>query len=155
MKIVLARQSTTDPVEIMKHLSQKCPNITVTTNPKNSDYMLYAGGWPGGSYRFMVIAKGGDTIYATETTLLSNAVKDTCRAFEHPPVVVRASLFFFCCSFGSSTTARGRASSWDPRLFLARRAKLAVRAQQGSQLLFGTILARVTQYHTERRGTSP
>src|SRR5579871_3330853 len=64
MKLVLARQSTTDPVEIMKHLSQKCPNITITTNPKNSDYMLYAGGWPGGGYRFMVIAKGGDTIYA-------------------------------------------------------------------------------------------
>jgi len=27
-------------------------------------------------YRFMVIAKGGDTIYAKETVLLSNAVKN-------------------------------------------------------------------------------
>ena len=27
----------------------------------------------------MVIAKGGDTIYATETVLLSNAVKDVCK----------------------------------------------------------------------------
>src|SRR5487761_751333 len=55
LKLVLARQSTADPVEIMKHLSQKCPNITLTTNPKTSDYMLYAGGWSG-DYRFMVIA---------------------------------------------------------------------------------------------------
>lgn len=85
MKLVLARQSTTDPVEIMKHLSKECPNITITTNPKNSDYMLYAGGWPGGGYRFMVIAKGGDTIYATETTLLSNAVKDVCKFLNTHP----------------------------------------------------------------------
>jgi len=81
LKLVLARQSTADPVEIMKHLSQKCPSITLTTNPRNSDYMLYAGGWSGG-YRFMVITKGGDTIYATETVLLSNAVKDVCRFLE-------------------------------------------------------------------------
>jgi hypothetical protein len=78
MKLVLARQSTADPIEIMKHLSQNCPNITMTTNSKTSDYMLYAGGWSGG-YRFMVIAKGGDTIYATETVLLSNAVKNVCK----------------------------------------------------------------------------
>jgi len=78
MKLVLARQSTADPIEIMKHLSQNCPNITITTNPKTSEYMLYAGGWSGG-YRFMVIAKGGDTIYATETVLLSNAVKNVCK----------------------------------------------------------------------------
>lgn len=85
LKLVLARQSTADPVEIMKHLSQKCPNITITTNPKNSNYMLYAGGWPGAGYRFMVIAKGGDTIYATETTLLSNAVKDVCKFLNARP----------------------------------------------------------------------
>jgi hypothetical protein len=40
--------------------------------------MLYAGGWSG-EYRFMVIAKGGDTVFATKTVLLSNAVKDVCR----------------------------------------------------------------------------
>jgi hypothetical protein len=77
-KLVLARRSTADPVEIMKHLSQSCPNITMTTNSKNSDYMLYAGGWSG-NYRFMVIGKGGDTLYATETTLLSSAVRDVCK----------------------------------------------------------------------------
>jgi hypothetical protein len=77
-RLVLARRSTADPVEIMKHLSQTCPNITMTTNSKSSDYMLYAGGWSG-DYRFMVIAKGGDTVYATETALLSNAVKDVCK----------------------------------------------------------------------------
>jgi hypothetical protein len=84
LKLVLARQSTADPVEIMKHLSQKCPNITLTTNPRNSDYLLYAGGWSGG-YRFMVIAKGGATIFATRTALLSNAVKDVCKFLDARP----------------------------------------------------------------------
>ena len=78
LKIVLSRQSTVDPVQIMKHLSQKCPNVTLTTNPKRSDFMVHAGGWSG-NYRFLVIAKGGDTVYATQTNLLSNAVKDVCR----------------------------------------------------------------------------
>jgi hypothetical protein len=78
LKIVLSRQSTVDPVEITKHLSEKCPNVTLTSNPKNSDFMLHAGGWSG-NYRFMVIAHGGDMIYATETSLLSNAVKDVCK----------------------------------------------------------------------------
>jgi hypothetical protein len=78
LKIVLSRQSTVDPVEITKHLSQKCPNVTLTSNPKNSDFMLHAGGWSG-NYRFMVIAHGGDMVYATETSLLSNAVKDVCK----------------------------------------------------------------------------
>src|ERR1039457_1275218 len=77
LKIVLARQSTVPAVDVMKNLSDKCPNVTLTTNPKNSNYMLYAGGWSG-EYRFMVIAKGGDTLYATKTVMLSNAVKDAC-----------------------------------------------------------------------------
>ncbi len=83
LKLVMARQSTVDPVEIIKHLSQKCPNVTLTTNPRHSDYMLYAG-W-GGNYRLMVIKHGGDTIFATETVLLSNAVKNVCRFLNSQP----------------------------------------------------------------------
>jgi hypothetical protein len=78
LKLVLARQSMVSPVDIMKNISEKCPNVTLTTNPNRSDFMLYAGGWSG-EYRFMIIAKGGDTVYATKTQLLSNAVKDVCR----------------------------------------------------------------------------
>ncbi|MGA8365881.1 MAG: hypothetical protein ACLQMT_01375 [Candidatus Acidiferrales bacterium] len=78
LKLVLARQSMVSPVDLMKDISEKCPNVTLTTNPARSDFMLYAGGWSG-DYRFMVIAKGGDTIYATKTVMLSNAVKDVCR----------------------------------------------------------------------------
>jgi hypothetical protein len=84
LKLVMARQSTVDPVEIIKHLSQKCPNVTITTNPHHSDYMLYAGGWSG-SYRLMIIKHGGDTIFATETVMLSNAVKDVCRFLNSQP----------------------------------------------------------------------
>jgi hypothetical protein len=78
LRLVLDRRSTVDPVGIVKHLSHDCPNITLTTSRQNSDYMLHAGGWSG-DYRFLIIAHGGDTIYATETALLSNAVKDVCK----------------------------------------------------------------------------
>jgi hypothetical protein len=84
IKIVLSRQSSVDPVEIIKHLGRQCPNVSLTTNPHKSDFMLHAGGWSG-SYRFLVIAHGGDTIYATETTLLSNAVKDVCKFLNSQP----------------------------------------------------------------------
>jgi hypothetical protein len=78
LRIVLAPRSTADPVEVMKHFSQSCPNVSITTNEKNSDYMLFAGGWSG-NYRFMLIRKGGDVLYTTETALLSNSVKNVCK----------------------------------------------------------------------------
>jgi hypothetical protein len=84
LKLVMARQSSIPIVDVMKNLSEKCPNVTITTNASHSDYMLYAGGWPG-EYRFMVIAKGGDTLYATKTQLLSNSVKDVCKFLSTQP----------------------------------------------------------------------
>ncbi len=84
IKLVLERRSMVNPVQITKHLGQKCPNVTLTTNEKNSDFMLRAEGWSG-SYRFLVIAHGGDMIYATETSLLSNAVKDVCKFLNSQP----------------------------------------------------------------------
>ncbi len=78
LKLVLARRSTVPVVDVMKNLTDRCPNVTITTDPHRSDFMLYAGGWSG-EYRFMIIAKGGDTVFATKTVLLSNAVKDVCR----------------------------------------------------------------------------
>jgi hypothetical protein len=84
LKLVLARQSTVAMVDVMKDFSDRCPNVTLTTDPKRSDYMLYAGGWSG-EYRFMVIAKGGDTLYATKTVMLSNAVKDVCHFLSTRP----------------------------------------------------------------------
>jgi hypothetical protein len=58
LRIVLSRRSTVDPSEIVKHLSEKCPGVTLTTNEKDSDFMLNAWGWSG-NYRFMVIGHGG------------------------------------------------------------------------------------------------
>jgi len=78
LKLVLDRRSTVDPVGIVKNLVQKCPNVTLTTNTRESDYMLSAWGWSG-NYRFLIVAKGGDTIFATQTSFLSNAVKDVCK----------------------------------------------------------------------------
>jgi hypothetical protein len=85
LKIVIARQSNVPSVDIMKNLSDKCPNVTITTNPKNSDFMLYALWTPDDRYRFQVIAKGGDSLYATKTILLSNAVKDVCHFLNTRP----------------------------------------------------------------------
>jgi hypothetical protein len=84
LKLVLAKQSTIHMVDVMKDFSDICPNITLTTDLQRSDYMLYAGGYSGG-YRFMVIAKGGDTLYATKTVMLSNAVKDVCHFLSTRP----------------------------------------------------------------------
>ncbi len=84
IKLVLSRRSNVDPVEIVKHLSKNCPNVTLTTDSPKSDFMLFAGGWSG-NYRFMVIAHGGDMIYSTETALLSNAVKDVCKFLNSQP----------------------------------------------------------------------
>jgi hypothetical protein len=84
LKLFLDRQSTVDQVAILKHLGQTCPNITLTTNAEQSDYMLSAWGWSG-NYRFMISAKGGEKIFATQTTYLSNAVKDVCHFLNKRP----------------------------------------------------------------------
>jgi hypothetical protein len=78
LRIVLAPRSTADPFEVTKHFSQSCPNVTITRSQKESDFMLVAGGWSG-DYRFLVVKKGGDVIYTTETALLSNSVKNVCK----------------------------------------------------------------------------
>jgi len=43
LKLMLDHQSTVDPVGILKNLGQKCPNVTLTTNAEQSDYMLLHG----------------------------------------------------------------------------------------------------------------
>jgi hypothetical protein len=78
LRIALAPRSTADPFEVTKHFSQSCPNVTITRNERESDFMLVAGGWSG-DYRFLVVRKGGDVIYTTETALLSNSVKNVCK----------------------------------------------------------------------------
>jgi predicted RNA-binding protein YlqC (UPF0109 family) len=85
LKLVIARYSNVPSVDIMKNLSDKCPNVTITTNPQHSDFMLRANWTPDDRYRFEVIAKGGDAIYATKTVLLSNAVKDVCHFLNTRP----------------------------------------------------------------------
>jgi hypothetical protein len=85
LRLVMQRRSNVPQVDIMKNLSEKCPNVTITTNPERSDYMLYAIWTPDDRYRFEIIAKGGDSLYATKTILLSNAVKDVCHFLNTRP----------------------------------------------------------------------
>ena len=47
LKLVMARNSSVPIVDVMKNISEKCPNVGITTNADRSDFMLYAGGWSG------------------------------------------------------------------------------------------------------------
>lgn len=77
LKLVLSPASTVPSADIVKTLGNKCPNVSVTLDPKNSDYMLEAGGWSG-NYKFTVFKHGGEAVFSTSTHLLGNAVKDVC-----------------------------------------------------------------------------
>ncbi len=64
--------------DIMKHIVDKCPNVSFVLDSRKSDFMLEAWGWSG-NYKFTVFQKGGQAVYSTSTVLLSNAVKDVCK----------------------------------------------------------------------------
>jgi hypothetical protein len=78
VKLVLSPASTVPSADIVKHLVEKCPNVSITLNSRESDYMLDARGWPE-HYRFTLFRKGGQAVFATSTVMLSNAVKDVCK----------------------------------------------------------------------------
>jgi hypothetical protein len=79
LKIFLSPASNIPKAEVMKNLSDKCPNVTITPDSKKSDYMVEARFAPyRDRYEFTVQKKGGDFVYSTQTTLLHNAVKDVC-----------------------------------------------------------------------------
>jgi len=78
VKIVLSPASNVPTADVMKNLLNKCPNVTITLNPKESNYMLDARGWTG-YYRFTLYQKGGSAAFSTRTQWLSNSVKDICK----------------------------------------------------------------------------
>lgn len=84
LKLMMSPASTVPSADIVKNLLRKCPNVSITLNSKESDFMLEAGGWPG-HYKFTVFRKGGDAVFATSTVMLSNAVKDVCRYVNATP----------------------------------------------------------------------
>ncbi len=85
VKLVLSPGSRVPAADIMKNLEDKCPNVTLTLNSKESDFMLDARWYPQ-EYRFMLRSKpNGDVVYATRTVLLSNAVKDVCKYINSNP----------------------------------------------------------------------
>src|SRR5437879_9254042 len=78
VKLVLSPASTVPRADIMKHIVDKCPNVSFVLDSRKSDFMLEAWGWSG-NYKFTVFQKGGQAVYSTSTVLLSNAVKDVCK----------------------------------------------------------------------------
>lgn len=83
VRLYIAPNSTVAPPDIMKNLVSKCPNTAITIDPRKSDFMLQAWGWPG-NYKFTVFQHGGTAVYATRTVMLSNAVKDVCDFVKSP-----------------------------------------------------------------------
>jgi hypothetical protein len=83
VRLVLSPASTVPSADIVKNLEDKCPNVTITLNSKESDFMLDARGWPE-NYRFTLFRKGGAAVFATHTVMLSNAVKDVCKYIDAP-----------------------------------------------------------------------
>jgi hypothetical protein len=78
VKIFLSPRSMVPEGEIVRHLQNRCPNITITMDSKKSDYMLDATGWSG-RYRFTLFRHGGDAVFSTTTQMLTNSVKDVCK----------------------------------------------------------------------------
>ena len=77
VKVVMSPASTVPKADLLKHLGDKCPNVSLVLDSTKSDYMLEATWWAG-EYKFTLYKKGGDAVYATSTHMLSNAVKDVC-----------------------------------------------------------------------------
>lgn len=76
LKIFLSPASNIPKPDIMKNLTDRCPNVSITSDPKRSDFMIEAR-WIG-RYEFTVFRHGGDAVYGTQTSFLHNAVKDVC-----------------------------------------------------------------------------
>jgi hypothetical protein len=77
VKVVMSPASTIPKADLLKHLGDKCPNVSLVLDATKSDYMLEAGWWAG-EYKFTLFKKGGEAVYSTSTHMLSNAVKDVC-----------------------------------------------------------------------------
>jgi hypothetical protein len=76
LKVFLSPASNIPKPDIMKNLTDKCPNVSITNDSKQSDFMVEAR-WVG-RYEFTVYRHGGDAVYGTQTSFLHNAVKDVC-----------------------------------------------------------------------------
>jgi hypothetical protein len=78
VKLVMSPASTVLRADLVKHFIDKCPNVSITLDSKQSDYMLEAWGWSG-NYKFTLYKRGGEAVYSTSTMMMSNAVKDVCK----------------------------------------------------------------------------
>ncbi len=83
VRLLMSPASTISSADLMKHIVEKCPNVSLTLDSKKSDFMLEAGGWSG-NYKFTVYQHGGLAVYSTTTRMLSNAVKDVCKYVNLP-----------------------------------------------------------------------
>jgi hypothetical protein len=92
IRLYIAPNSTVAPPDIMKNLVSKCPNTTLTIDPRKSDFMLQAWGWSG-NYKFTVFQHGGTAVYATTTVMLSSAVKDVCKFVKSPQAELKTTSY--------------------------------------------------------------
>jgi hypothetical protein len=85
VRIFMSPRSNVPLADVVKNLNDRCSNATIVSDSLKSDYMLEAVGWPNG-YKFVLFRKGGQVVYATSTSWLSNSVKDVCKYINSHPL---------------------------------------------------------------------
>jgi len=70
--------------DIVREVSKRCPNVSITRSTESADYSLEAVGGertnPHGQrlFKFTLFDRGGDVAFTTETRQVHNAMKDVC-----------------------------------------------------------------------------
>ena len=84
IKIALTNVSIVPSADIVKEFGKRCPNVAVTLDAANADFMLEAGGErvnQGNNirrYKFTLFDDDGSTVFNIATHFLGNAVRDVC-----------------------------------------------------------------------------
>lgn len=78
VKVVMSPASNIAKADLVKDFMNRCPNVSLVLDSRQSDFMLEAARWPNG-YKFTLFKKGGEAVFSTSTVLMGNAVKDVCK----------------------------------------------------------------------------
>jgi hypothetical protein len=84
----VAAGSSPQTVEVINDFSKGCPEVIVTNNKDNADFIILFDRDAAGkaktqlarANKIAVFRKNGDLVYSGKTIVLSNSVKDACAA---------------------------------------------------------------------------
>ena len=92
IKLVLTASSNVPSADIVKDMTKRCPNVSLTQDPAKTDFTMEASkatdvinGTDYGRYKFTLFDHNGTVIFKTSTQRLGNAVKDVCNSLKKRP----------------------------------------------------------------------